>query len=228
MMTLFRTIPQILASWLRLESDDYKCLALIVGVALVIRIAWVLTTNPMPGWDAADYDGLARRLANGEGYVNSDGTPTAFRPVGYPAFLSAVYIVFGYSWTAGYIANAILSAITVLLTYRLAREFLCGRLSLVVAGVIALLPSHISYTAFMGTETLYALFVVTILITSCHLARHPNWKNASLLGLIIGLSVYVRPTLLLFPPIVALLIIWGGGDRKGNSVKLSVSGTRLV
>ena len=95
--------------WLRLEGDNWKWLALIAGVALAVRVAWVLATVPMPNWDAADYDGRAWRLATGEGYVAPDGTPTAFRPVGYPAFLATIYAVFGHSWIAGYIANAILS-----------------------------------------------------------------------------------------------------------------------
>ena len=139
--------------------------------------------------------------------MTSDGTPTAFRPVGYPAFLSVVYMVFGHSWLAGYIVNTILSAVAVPLTYRLAREFLTGQLSLVAAGVVALLPSHISYTAFMSTESLYAVLVLVTLIATCHLVRYPIWKNAALLGLIIGIGVYVRPLLILFPVVVGLIIL---------------------
>ena len=212
---VFSVCLRTAGSWLRVEGDDWKWLSLVVGVALVVRVAWVLATVPMPDWDAAEYDGLAWRLASGEGYVAPDGTPTAFRPVGYPAFLAAIYLVFGHSWTAGYIANAILSTVTVILTYRLAREFLCGRLSLVAAGIMSVFPSHVSYTAFMGTESLHAVFVMATLIGTIRLARRPNWRNAVLLGLIIGLSVYVRSILLLFP-IVIMLLIWiqGGGKYR--------------
>ena len=118
-----------------------------------------------------------------------------------------MYMVFGHSWTVGYIANAILSATTVLLTYRMAREFLSSRLSLVSAGLIALLPSHISYTTYMSTETLHAVFVIVTLIVTRHVLRHPNWKSAVWLGFIIGLSVYVRPILLLLPAVVGLLLV---------------------
>ena len=145
--------------------------------------------------------------------MTSDGTATAFRPVGYPAFLAALYGVFGHSWSAGYIANAILSAVTVILTYRLAREFLSSRLSLAAAGVMAIFPSHVSYTAFMGTESLHAVFVMAALIETLCLARHPNWKNAVLLGFIIGIGVYVRSILLLFPVMAVLLIAIRGGVK---------------
>ena len=201
--------------WLWVEGDDGRWLALIVGAALVVRVAWILATLPMPYWDAAEYDGLAWRLANGEGYVAPDGSPTAYRPVGYPAFLAAIYVVFGHSWAAGYFANAILSAFSVILAYRLAREFLCSRLSLAVAGIMAVFPSHISYTAFMGTESLHAVFVIAALIGILRLARYPTWKNAVLLGFIIGVGVYVRPISLLFPIGIALpLMIRGGAESE--------------
>lgn len=215
--THIRSIPHTLADWLRLEDDDYKWLTLIVCVALAIRVARVVLFQTPPVSDAADYDVLAWRLAQGKGYVTADGTPTAFWPVGYPVFLAGIYLVFGYSWLAAGIANALLGTISVALTYRLAREVLCSRLSLVTAGAVALLPSHIiSFTSVLRNEMLHTAFVLAALIAACHLARHPNWKNAALLGLILGVGLYVRPILLLFPAVVALLIMIRGraGIRK--------------
>ena len=204
---MISNIKHTLEDRLQIESNDLKWLVSIATIALAVRVAWVLATLPMPGWDAAEYDGLAWRLATGEGYVDSEGKPTAYRPVGYPAFLSVIYAIFGHSWLAGYIANAILSTFTATLTYWLAREFVSSRLSLIVAGVIALLPSHISYTTFMSTESIYAVFVLATLIATVRLARYPHWKNAALLGIIIGVSVYMRPTLLMFPIVAAVLLL---------------------
>lgn len=208
-----RAASQTLCAWLRLEGDDGKRLALIVAVALVVRVTWVLVFQTPPASDAAAYDGLALRLAQGEGYVTADGTPTAFWPIGYPAFLATLYIIFGHSWLAAGLANAFLGAVSVILTYRLAREFLCGRLSLVAAGVIALLPSHIiSFTSVLRNEALHTVLVLAALIATCNLARHPNWKRATLLGLILGIGVYVRPILLLFP--IVIMAMGGSVNRK--------------
>ena len=68
--------------WLRLEGDNWKWLALIAGVALAVRVAWVLATVPMPNWDAADYDGLAWRL--GKGMWHPMELPPLFDPSGIP------------------------------------------------------------------------------------------------------------------------------------------------
>ena len=216
-------VVRSVANWLWVEDDDWKWLALIAGVALAIRVAWVVLFQTPPASDAADYDAYGWRLAQGKGYVTSDGTPTAFWPVGYPALLAAIYVVFGYSWLAAGIANAILGTISVLLTYRLGREFLSSRLSLAAAGAVAFLPSHIiSFTSVLRNEMPHTALVLAALIVACRLARRPNWKNAALLGLVIGVGLYVRPILLLFPAVVALLIMTQGKAGIRKSVGLAV------
>lgn len=214
-MTILRRGLRSVANLLWIERDDYKWLVLIVGVALIIRVVWVILFQTPPGFgsDAAAYDGLGWRLAQGQGYVAGDGTPTAFWPVGYPAFLAAIYLAFGYSWLAAGIANALLGTVSVVFTYRLAREVLCSRLSLVAAGAVAFLPSHImTYTSVLRNEMLHTALVLAALIATCQLARNPNWKNAALLGLVIGIGLYVRPILLLFPLVVALLVLIRGTE----------------
>lgn len=216
------TISRVLACRLRADGDDFKRLTLILGVALVVRAAWVLAFQPSPESDPAEYDRLAWGLAQGHGYVNEDGAPTAFRPVGYPAFLAAIYVVFGHSFLAAGLANALLGTLSVALTYRLAREFLSSRLSLTAAGAVALLPSHImSFTASLWTETLHTALVLGMLIAVCHLVRHPTRKNAALLGFVLGVSVYVRSILMLFPIAIALLLAIRGGAKKGTAVTLA-------
>ncbi len=215
-MNVFSRHLRVTWEWLWVKEGDGRWLVLILALALALRVSWALVMSPppTPGWDATNYEGLALRLANGEGYVQADGTPTAFWPVGYPAFLAGIYIVFGQSWMAAYMVNSILGAVSVLLTYRLAREFLESSLPLVAAGIMAVFPSHIAFATVLGTETLYTVFTLFILLGALILARRPTWKNAVILGFVIGLSVYVRATLLLFPVCVSLLILLKGGNLR--------------
>lgn len=149
-------------------------LVLIIGLALVVRVGWVLISQTTPVSEASVYDGLAWSLASDGKYVDKDGTPTAFRPVGYPAFLAGIYMVFGHSWTAGGIANALLGTVTVWLTYLLARTVLSIRLSLVAALLIALLPSHIfGYTSVLRMEALHTVFVLSVLGVTYWAVRTP-------------------------------------------------------
>ena len=221
-MTHLRRGVDWLCGRLLVAREDRVRLALIVGIALVIRVAWVLLFQTSPMSDAAEYDGLAWRLANGEGYVKHDGTPTAFWPVGYPAFLAAIYVVFGHSWPAAGLANALLGAVSVVLTYRLAREVLPSGPSLVAAAVVALLPSHIvSFTSVLRNEALHTVLLLVALIATCRAVRQPNLKNAVLLGLVIGVGIYVRPILLPFPLAILVLLSVRGGVSVRSAVALA-------
>ena len=200
------------ANALWLDDADRGRFVLIVSVGLALRIAWTLAAQTAPVSDAATYDGLGWRLAQGMGYAREDGAPTAFLPVGYPAFLAALYTVFGHSWTAAGIANALLGALSIALTYRLAREVLPSRASLAAAGAVALLPSHIiAFTPVLRNEALHLVFVLAALLAACAFARRPDWRSAALFGAVIGVGVYVRPILLFFPVAAALLLLLRGG-----------------
>ena len=212
-----QTARRTLSSFLRTEEGHLKYLVLIVGIALAIRIICVLAIQVEPIRDATEYDRLALSIAGGDGYVDADGAPDAFWPVGYPAFLAAIYLVFGHSYLAAGLANAALGATSVLLTYALARHVLSSRASLAAAGAVALLPAHIiAYTPNLLTESLHTVLVLTALLATFRLARSPTWQNAALFGFAIGVSVYVRPVLLLFPcAVLALFLVLLVMKRKG-------------
>ena len=101
---------------------------------------------------------------------------------------------------AGGIANALLGTVTVGMTYLLARTVLSERLSLVTALLIALLPSHIfGYTSVLRMEALHTVFVLSALLLTHRAVRVPSVQNSVLLGICLGIGVYVRPILLLYP-----------------------------
>ena len=224
---LWRGIPR---DWPRIERRELIWLALIVVAALAVRVIWVLAMRvplpdslpPMPTGDPWNYNILAQRIAGGEGYVNADGDPTAFWPVGYPAFLALVYLLFGYSHTAVGVAQSVVGAISVAATYALARQFLSGRASLIAAGLTAFIPSHIiGFTPNLLSEVLYTASVLLALIAATRFMRGPTWLNAAAFGFLVGVSVYVKTVLLLFPFAVALLIAIRGGAGMRKAVGLS-------
>ena len=113
-----------LGEWLKIERGELIWLAAIVVGALAVRVVWVLAMQVPLFADPYNHDILAQRIVSGEGYVNADGDPTAFWPVGYPAFLALVYLVFGHSITAGGVANALIGAVSAALAYALSRQSL--------------------------------------------------------------------------------------------------------
>src|SRR5919201_699506 len=78
---------------------DRRLVALLLALALVVRIGYVAVT---PGYraidDADNYDVHARSIAAGEGFARIGPGPTgetAFRPPGYPYLLAGVYALTG-------------------------------------------------------------------------------------------------------------------------------------
>jgi hypothetical protein len=67
-------------------------LLVILAVAVLVRLAAVLLieVDPRAHWsyDMSWYDGAARRLAKGWGYIGVDAAPTAAWPPGYPLVLA--------------------------------------------------------------------------------------------------------------------------------------------
>ena len=161
---LTRSAGIMLLSW----ADRTKwMLVILMLAAFSVRLAWVLAFQTPPGPDAASYDALGWRLATGQGYVNDEGSATAGWPVGYPALLSVVYLVWGHSWLAAGVTNAVLGTVIVFLTYWLARQIVSSQQAVLAAGVIAFLPSYVvAYTSNLRNETFYAVFVLLALVAT--------------------------------------------------------------
>ena len=62
-------------------------------MAAVLRIGWVSLYEIYPVSDCQFYFQSAIDLARGNGYLRN-GALTAFWPVGYPAFLAELFLVF--------------------------------------------------------------------------------------------------------------------------------------
>lgn len=172
-------------------------------LAFAIRLAAVFALQTPLISDVGHYDRLAVSLADGKGYIDAEGNPTAFWPVGNPAFLAAIYLIFGHSVFAATIVNAALGTLTVLLTYLLAAQFLVNRQALLAAAIVTFLPSHVLiFPPSLWSENLYAPLVLLTLLIALRLFRNPTWRNALLLGVVIGLGAHVRPVLPLFPALL--------------------------
>lgn len=96
-------------------SSEKTWVALILVVALIIRVAIVIATKNryVPVQDAADFSRIATSISRGHGFgstiVPTLKGPSAFRTPLWPGLLGAVYWVTGVSWTAGRLVLAILS-----------------------------------------------------------------------------------------------------------------------
>jgi 4-amino-4-deoxy-L-arabinose transferase-like glycosyltransferase len=91
-------------------------------------------------------------FSEGLGYVDADGNPAGYWPVGYVALLGAFYAIFGTSLTVAFLMNALLGGVTIACTHGLARTLFGPAAGRAAAWIVALLPTLILYTTCIASE----------------------------------------------------------------------------
>lgn len=173
-------------------------LGVIVAVAIAVRLVAVLVfeVNPRTRWayDMTWYDGVARRLVRGWGYVGLDFAPTAAWPPGYPVLLAGLYAAFGPSLLVAKLANVVLGAGTVLLTNGIACELGRPLVGLVGAAILAVFPGYVLFAPLVLSETLFVFLVCLALWLFVRWHARGRSTPASWLGLgvLLGAASLVR------------------------------------
>ena len=170
-------------------------LLFILAVAAVIRVYFALRCTAVPGYsDMALYNAAALK----------GGFPTSLPP-GYPLFLRAIYALFGTrNYTAVFVVQGLISALTVLLIYRVTSSVASRRAGLLAAAIAAVYPNLIVYNLTTLTDTIgvfFAMILFFILVVAI-----PERTRSVLAAFVVFLGFTFRPVMVLFAPGVFLSI----------------------
>ena len=124
----------------------------------------------------------------------------------YSFFVAGCYAIFGRSPASVVYIQAFLGATVIPLTFILARRFTGAQSSLVAAGLIALHPSLILHVRLVQTEVLYAPLILLTVLGLLWALEQPRWQNFVLAGAVLAITNLCRPTAMLLPLIVPLLM----------------------
>ena len=156
---------------------------------LFVAIAWAKE----PVWDGHYYHFGAERIARGLGYsedVLSHGLllwkPWVHYPVGYSAVLGFFYRIFGAELVVAPVVNAFTGALLVALVHRVARYYLSRDRARVAAGLCAMHPGLIAYSAVVMTEPLAALLLLGAALAALHFRG--RWQAIAVRGRALGLG----------------------------------------
>ena len=170
---------------------------------LFVAIAWAKE----PVWDGHYYHFGAERIARGLGYsedVLSRGQllwkPWVHYPVGYSAVLGLFYRIFGAELVVAPVLNAITGALLVAVVHRVARYYLDRDRARIAAGLCAMHPGLIVYSAVVMTEPLAALLLLVAGLAALHFRG--RWQAIVYAGALLGLATLVRPASLLAAPLL--------------------------
>lgn len=206
--------------WLDLPRDAAFTIAAFV-TALLPRLFVAIAWAKEPVWDGHYYHFGAERIARGLGYsedVLSHGAllwkPWVHYPVGYSGFLGLIYKLFGSELIVAPVVNALVGALLVVVVHRLARYYLSRDRARVAAGLVALHPGLIAYSAVVMTEPLAALLLASAAWSALHFRG--RWPAIVLAGALLGFASLVRPASLAAAPLLILTQpkpLWQAGLR---------------
>lgn len=215
---------------LRLVSYWHLAGALLGGMALRL---FFITHFPFYAGDTRFYEELARNWLDYGTYgrfFHGHLAPVDMRMPGYPAFLAAVYSIFGRTGKAVMVAQAVIDLVTCVLAAwiaaRIAPPSRRRQVATIALWLAALCPFTANYTAVVLTETLSTflitltvfIFVIALTHPGMNVSRHAIPTKTLLTyvgwfflgGLLAGLGTLVRPeTPLLVVAIgIVLCVCW--------------------
>ncbi|MGH7200732.1 MAG: ArnT family glycosyltransferase, partial [Planctomycetaceae bacterium] len=212
-------------------EDTARLLAVLL-IAVVLRGVALLIFGDELGHDRDLYLGIAENLAEGNGFSTPGTTdPTAYRPPLYPLVLAGVMRLGGGTAAIG-VLHLVLSTATVALTWHLGRTLGLGRGAVWAAGLVAVDPILVQYTALPMTETLCTFLVMLLLAVSPERwtarnaslgVRNPVFGEigfrAFIIGVLFGLCVLCRPTVWAFGVLAAAWWLAAEGKKPGFEEK---------
>ena len=149
------------------------------------------------------YDQLANSLATKAIYAY-ESTPTAYRPIGYPAFVGSIYYVLGYHRSTVKLLQTLIDTgssflIFLLLAGHPARTRVFG------AALWAFFAPAVFYSNLLLSETIFTfLFVLVALILSRNDVGRTWWPVV--LGVLLGILTLIKPTILVFVLVLPFLL----------------------
>ena len=216
------------------ESSDSRWRGWWSSCALFVAGAWARE----PVWDGHYYHFGAERIALGLGYSEdvvvrglSVWKPWTHYPVGYSGLLGLAYALFGAGLVVAPVVNALIGVLLVVVVYRLARYYLSETRARIAAGLAALHPGLIAYTAVVMTEPLASLLLLTAAWAA--IAHRGRWRGMLLSGVLLGFAGLTRTSSLLALPLLVLITRSPGHARSSAAraaalVTLSVIGPWTV
>jgi hypothetical protein len=196
---------QLGARWQRVVVS-VAILHVVVLFLVIPAVSSRLKTSYNQNQFADGYDLLAANLVAGNGYrFYPDTARTLMREPGFPVFLAGILLVAGSSITAVKIVNLIMTLVASWLTIRLAKRVVpdmqeSHALLLALPPILVLVsPGMLIAESRGGVEVLFGLLVALFMLTVYRAIASNRLQDYVVSGAVLGLTVLVRSTPMLFP-----------------------------
>jgi 4-amino-4-deoxy-L-arabinose transferase-like glycosyltransferase len=221
--------------------SDQKILLVLVIASILLRLMSAIyqgnTVTDLPGiYDQISYDGLARRVAAGQGFSFAEGhwpatragEPTAHWSYLYTIYLAAIYRLLGtYPLVARIIQALIAGIFQTLLMWRIGSRLFGRAVGLIAAALNAIYVYFFYYAGALITETFYITGILWVFDSALRVAapsqdgrkrRVGVWQWVEF-GIAVGITVLLRQVFLIFLPILYLWLWWNVREQESATWK---------
>lgn len=177
---------------------------------------------------ADGYDQLAENLAAGNGYrFYPDTAQTLMREPGYPALLAGIYKLFGSNFVVVKLVNMLLAFGVAYLMTLIARRISTNPLLIYGSPLLFLFhPETLIAESRGGVEILFAFMLTLYILTVYRLAKSDKWRDYVLSGAVLGATLLVRSTPLLFPVVLFGYFLFF--ERQGKNLLVLIRNFALM
>lgn len=185
----------------------------IYGIPLLIYIVcsillWLCIAKPQGHYDVDSYgyDPIALHFANTGTLTDPNNIISPpIQPVGYHFFLGMLYRLFGYHFSVVVFVQIMLMVFSLILLISIAQKLFGNNIACVVGLLASLNLGFLIYPQLILAETLLLFLLLLFMHYYIRFLQEPNMIWLIYAGLILALSMMVKPVVLLF--IIPLLII---------------------
>ncbi|MGA2111369.1 MAG: glycosyltransferase family 39 protein [Anaerolineales bacterium] len=199
-------------------SAEARCLAILLFLVFSGALAYAFYFHIPPQVDARAYDAIGWNLASGHGYrggltgpLDQDQSIGRLGP-GYEFFLAALFWLFGHSYPAVWIAQALLHTASAGLVYLLARRLIPGERGMVFrflsTAVFGFHLDLLQMAAMLMTETLYIFLMMVAVYCAVSYLSRPRMATALLTAILLALAILTRASAVVLLAVFALALLW--------------------
>jgi len=214
------------------KKKTYIVIAIIFVFALLLRLVHLFLIKDNPLFlnlllDAKEYDHWAKSILEKD-WLSRDFD---FMSPAYPYFLSLIYLIFGYNISAVALIQVLMGSANCVIIFLIAEKVFTNennesRIKLTSKNInfIGVLASALA--ALYGISIFYECMLLKVaLINFCNLVmllmliygvEKSSYKYFVFAGIFLGISLFLRPNVLLFIPVI---IFWLFTQHKKNGLK---------
>ena len=168
-------------------------------IAFLIRLSWVIFSDIQQSSDFIAYDNMALEILDGKSifsYISNS------RNVGVSIFASVIYFLFGYNQLYVLISFSILSTIQIIFVYKILSIISKKEVAIFSSLLLCFYPEHIILNNLISSDVLFSTIICfsIYILTKYYSKRYSKSLlfGCFLVGLVIGLSHWVRSTAPIF------------------------------